>query len=124
MPSLASASVVDIDGLFSLFKGEPGTRKSTAALSYPLPQFWLSFDRKIGSLFLPGKKWGVDFTKVDYEDYATWTPGEQKLKSFRTYCPYKTIVIDSITSVGDTSLSQVKFSKSGRKIGELTERLT
>jgi hypothetical protein len=55
MPTLDN---VRVDSLFSMFKGEPGTRKSTAALSYPTPHFWISTDQKMESLVLPAKRWG------------------------------------------------------------------
>jgi hypothetical protein len=108
-----------IDALFTLMKGEPGTRKSTSALSYPTPQFWLSWDQKMRSMLLPMKNFGINPTDVNYEDYKDWSAAEKKLKSLQTNCNYKTIIADSITSCGDSIMGQAKRLKSGgtRKSG-------
>lgn len=119
MPSLDS---VNLDSLFTMFKGEPGTRKSTCALSYPGKQYWVSTDQKMEAMILPAKRWGV-YGKglIDYDDYTNWDKPRAKLESFQVNCPYKTIVIDSITSIGDAMTSQVKKIKrqdnTGKTIG-------
>ena len=110
---------VQVDALYAMLKGEPGTRKSTCALSFPLPQFWVSTDRKMEALVLPAKRWGVDLKKVDYEDYTDWDKPKAKLKSFQLNCPYKTIIIDSITSIGDNMTGQVKKNKAGKEGGKM-----
>lgn len=109
MPTLAQA--VDPDALLTLMKGEPGTRKSTCALSYPLPQYWISTDRKMGSLALPAKKWGVDLTQIQFDDYTDWDTPRKKLELFETNCKFKTIIVDSITSIGDAMNRQVQKHK-------------
>ena len=114
MPNLGN---VNVNALFVMLKGEPGTRKSTTALSFPTPQFWVSTDRKMEALVLPAKRWGVDLKKVDYEDYTDWDKPKAKLKSFQLNCPYKTIIIDSITSIGDNMTGQVKKNKASSKDG-------
>jgi hypothetical protein len=105
--------------LFYLFKGEPGTRKSTCALSFPIPQYWFSFDKKMGSMLLPMSKFGIKSTDITYDDYIDYTKAEQKLTQLQTNCPYKTIIIDSITSLGDTIMAQtMKYKQGGtRKSG-------
>lgn len=119
MPTL---DIVDLNYLFSMFKGEPGTRKSTQALSYPLPQYWISTDQKMESLKLPAKRWGINMKEVHYDDYTDWTKPEQKLESLKVNCPYKTIIVDSITSMGDAMTSEIRKSKSGggKKIGDIS----
>jgi hypothetical protein len=116
MPNLDSANT---DVLFSMFKGEPGTRKSTSALSYPLPQFWVSTDRKMQALTLPAKRWGVDTKLVDYEDYKDWDSPKRKLETLQVNCKYKTIIIDSVTSIGDNMTGQVKRQKNANKEGKM-----
>jgi hypothetical protein len=107
------------DGLYSLFKGEPGTRKSTQALSYPGPQYWFSWDRKMNGIYLPMKKWGIDPKTITYDDYDDWNKPRTKLESFQLNCPYKTLVFDSITSMADMTLRQTIRMKYGttRKSG-------
>lgn len=107
-------SEANFDVLFSMFKGEPGTRKSTAALSYPTPQYWVSTDQKMEALTLPAKRWGVNMDKdVEYDDYTDWDKPRAYLQKLQLNCPFKTIVVDSITSIGDCMTAQVKKSKTG-----------
>ena len=120
MPTL---EIINYDALITMLKGEPGTWKSSTALTYPLPQYWFSFDRKMQSLALPARKHGIDLKQVNYDDYSTWTmhgPNNTpsalaKLESFKLNCPYKTIIIDSVTSTTDAMLRQVLDSKVGQK---------
>lgn len=100
---------------YSLFKGEPGTRKSTSALTYPKPQYWFSFDKKMKNLLLPMKRWNVDPKEIHFDDYDDWSKASAKLKEFQTNrIPYKTVIIDSITSCADNMLRQVLLAKSGQ----------
>lgn len=118
MPTLDQAG---IDVLFTMLKGEPGTRKSTSALSYPVPQYWISTDQKMEALTLPMKRWGVDPKQIHYDDYTDWDKPRAKIESFQLNCPYKTIIVDSVTSIGDCMTRQVKKSKGkdGKIIGNI-----
>lgn len=116
MPTLDS---VDPSILFAMLKGEPGTRKSTCALSFPTPQYWVSTDQKMESLILPMKRWGVPSRDVHYDDYTDWEKPRAKLEGFRVNCPYKTIIVDSVTSIGDAMTSQVKKFKRSEGGGKL-----
>lgn len=112
-----------MDGLFTMLKGEPGTRKSTTALSYPRKQYWISTDQKMEALQLPAKRWGIKLSEIEYDDYSSWDPILAKLEQLQVNCPFKTIVVDSITSMGDAMTSQVKKLKNrdgeGKKIGNI-----
>lgn len=119
MPTLAD---VDPDALFTMLKGEPGTRKSTCALSYPQPQYWISTDLKMNALMLPAQKWGIDFRRIEFDDYTDWDAPKKKLEQLETTCRFKTIVVDSITSIGDNmnlQISRIK-GKSAYQIGGIT----
>jgi hypothetical protein len=111
MPSMND---IDFNGLYVMLKGEPGTRKSTQALSYPGPQFWFSWDRKMEGIYLPMKKWGIDPSTISYEDYEDWNKPRAKLEQFQLNCPYKTLVFDSITSMADMTLRQTMKLKYGQ----------
>jgi hypothetical protein len=122
MPTLDQASLEN--GLFTLLKGEPGTRKSTQALSYPTPQYWVSTDQKMEAMNLPAKRWGIKFKDIQYDDYTDWDKPRAKLEQLQVNCPFKTIIIDSITSIGDTMTAQVRKNKQregagGKKIGNI-----
>jgi len=114
MPTMDS---VDFDSLYCMFKGEPGTRKSTQALSFPTPQYWFSWDRKMSGIYLPMKKWGVDPKQITFDDYEDWTKPKLKLEQLQSSCPYKTIVLDSITSMADMTLRQTVRLKYGKTRG-------
>lgn len=120
MPSLDS---VKMESLFSMFKGEPGTRKSTAALSYPTPQYWFSMDQKMEAMTLPAKRWGVKLTDIDFDDYVDWDKPRAKMEQLQVNCKYKTIILDSVTSAGDGMTRQVRRAKAqdntGKKIGNI-----
>lgn len=118
MPSLDTLNFND--GIYCLFKGEPGTRKSGAALSFPGPQYWFSYDQKMEALAMPMRAWGLDPKSVDYDDYTDWTKGKKKLEEFQLNCKYKTIVIDSITSLADAINRQtLKIKQGGGETGKL-----
>lgn len=116
---------VSFDALYCMFKGEPGTRKSTQALSFPGPQYWFSWDRKMNGIYLPMKKWGIDPKTIQYDDYDDWTRAKTKLEQLQVNCPFKTIVCDSITSAADMTLRQTMKLKYGqtRKSGAAAGKL-
>lgn len=121
MPNM---STIDPSQLFTMFKGEPGTRKSTAALSFPGPQYWFSFDQKMNALNIPMRNWGVDPESIDFDNYASWEKARLKLTQFQTKPvnakgeKYKTIIIDSITSCADHMLRDVLKIKAGGSTGK------
>lgn len=118
---MGSLNNISLDALFTMLKGEPGLRKSTVALSYPRPQYWFSFDKKMEALALPASKWNIPFSEIDYDDYNDWDKPKKKMESFQLNCKYKTIIVDSITSSGDSMTDQVRKAKksdgSGKTIG-------
>lgn len=122
MPTMENISY---DAMLYMFKGEPGTRKSTQALSFPKPQYWFSWDQKMNSMGLPMTKWGIDSKLITYDDYEDWTTPRRKLEQLKSNCPYKTIVLDSLTSMGDMTLRQTNLLKygttraSGQQAGKL-----
>jgi len=116
MPTLES---VNLDSLITMLKGEPGTRKSTCALSWPTPQYWFSTDRKMQALMLPMKRWGINPKEVQYDDYIDWTKMKNKLEQFQLNCPFRTIIVDSVTSSGDNITGEVKGIKRTKNEGKI-----
>ena len=119
MPTMAE---LKSDVLFCLYKGEPGTRKSTAALSFPTPQYWISTDQKMSSLILPMKYWGIKASDINYDDYTDYSRIRTKLEALQVNCPFKTLIVDSITSVGDVTNRQTIKAKSGTTTKEGAEK--
>ncbi len=107
-------SNINFNALYCLFKGEAGTRKSTQALSFPSPQYWFSWDRKMNGIYLPLKKWGIDPKTISYDDYDDWSKPRTKLEQLQTNCPYKTLIFDSLTSMADMTLRQTVKLKYGK----------
>lgn len=117
MPSLES---VDIEALFTMLKGEPGTRKSTCALSYPGPQYWFSSDQKMEALHMPAKRWGLwGKGHVTYDDYTDYDKMKEKLKQLSVNCPFRTIIVDSVTSLGDNMNRQTIKGKAAKGEGKM-----
>jgi hypothetical protein len=118
-----------IDTPFILLKGEPGLRKSTQALSFAKagPQYWFSFDRKMSGILIPAKKWGIDTSIIEYDDYDDWNKAALKLEQLQMNASkYKGgIILDSVTTMADAALRQTLKLKigtsrsSGAKAGKL-----
>lgn len=106
--------MMDPSVLYCLFKGDPGSRKSTQALTFPTPQFWFSWDRKMSGLMVPMKKWGINPSLIEYEDYKDWTAPRARLEQLQVNCKYKTLIFDSITSMADMTLRQTLDVKRGK----------
>lgn len=103
-----------------LLKGVPGTRKTTQAATFPGPIFWFDIDRKVDkSLILPRLLNVIPKdTEIEYEQYRSWYHIEQKLMQLESSCPYRTVVIDSVTSIGDRiNRATLAKEKGGKKIG-------
>jgi len=94
-------STIDPSVLFCLFRGEPGTRKSSSALSFPKPIYYFDFDGKMEALGLPLRAWSINPKDVQFDSYTDWNSAKKKLELFQLNCSFKTIVIDSITSCAD-----------------------
>lgn len=114
MPTLDQTT---ISTLFTMLKGEPGTRKSTQALSYPSPQYWISTDQKMEALTLPMKRWGINGKDISYDDYVDWSKPKAKLEQFQVNCPFRTIIVDSITSIADNMNRETRKIKNQPKRG-------
>jgi AAA domain len=111
MPTMQE--IEDLEILFTMFKGEPGTRKSTQALSYPKPQYWASFDQKMDALILPMKYWGIKAADIHFDDFTSYNPFRDKLTQFQLACPFKTLIVDSVTTVADATNRQTIKAKAG-----------
>lgn len=117
MPTLKD---IDPELMFVMMKGEPGLRKSTQALSFPGPQYWFSWDRKMSGILIPFKKWNLPADHITYDDYDDWSKASKKLESFQATCPYDTLVFDSLTSMADMTLRQtISKEKGGKTIANI-----
>jgi hypothetical protein len=60
------------------------------------------------------RAWGIDPKQINYDDYDDWNRAKMKLEQLSINCPYKTIVVDSVTSCADMSIRQVLKIKTGK----------
>lgn len=102
---------IDPSVQYTLLKGDPGTTKSSQALTYPKPQYWFPFDGKMQSLARAMKAHNIKGSDIHYDPYDTFGPALKKLEQFKLSCDYKTIVIDSITSGSDLALRDIRKNK-------------
>lgn len=81
-------------GIFALFKGESGAGKSVGALSFP-NTYVFDFDKKMPTIakkHFPG-------AAIDYDRFEDIFEVAAKIKEFEEYCPYETLIFDSVTSL-------------------------
>lgn len=110
---MATLDALDPSVVYALFKGIPGTRKSTQALTFPMPQYWASADKKMNALIKPARAWGIDMKQIEYDDLQDYAVLQKKLESLQVTCKYKTLIFDSITSIGDVTNRQTIKAKAG-----------
>lgn len=104
-------------GLFGLFKGESGTGKSTAALSWP-GLYVFDFDKK-----MPGvAKKHYPRKEIHYDTFDYFEEVVQKLKEFHEYCPYETLLADSFTFLCSLTMNSVARVK-GDSVPEMLQRV-
>lgn len=105
----------DKKGLFALFKGESGSGKTVAALSFPKP-YVFDFDRKmpaISNKHFPGKE-------VHWDTFENIFKVADKLAEFMQFgCPYDTLIFDSITSLSTLVLNTVGQQKGENPVNVL-----
>ena len=105
----------------ALFTGEPGTRKTTAASSFPGRIYMLDIDKKGHAMYLPHSL-GLINSEVEYEPFDSWFKIQDKLNSLQTNCPYDTVIFDSVTAAGDVINRSTMKAKSanGKKIAGIS----
>lgn len=103
-------------GLLAIFKGDSGTGKSVAALSFP-NSYTFDFDRKMPSIaqkHFPDKECHWD----TFEDIFQI---DEQLKEFNNHCPYETLIVDSITGLVNICVDSVGQVK-GESVTEILSR--
>lgn len=101
---------------FALFKGDPGTAKSPAAVSWPDP-YIIDLDGRIASVasYWRGKK------KVKYDTIINNYPLLcNKIEGLLSYNPYGTVILDSITTLA-RSLATLIFESRGSGVQRKSE---
>lgn len=110
------------DFLKVLQTGEPSVGKSSAMITYPRPIFVFDFEQRMRSVIPYANKLGIPLSEIEVETFTDWNSAIQKLRGWRTNCPFKSIGFDSFTSMADTILAQVINIK-GMEKGSQTKRI-
>lgn len=94
------------DGFLGLFKGDSGTGKSVAGLSFP-NLYVFDFDRK-----MPGiAKKHFPRKEIHYDTFDDIFQVSSKLNEFQEDCPYETLLVDSFTSLANLTIESVGMVK-------------
>lgn len=118
LEQIMSEDFVDKNFVKVVLASKPGRAKSTAGMSFPLPQKLYLFD---GEAKIPGPllylaKMGVDLSQIHItipKDWNNnWISFDQQLQEFkRSPNPYKSFGFDSLTSVADNLMG---FTAAGK----------
>lgn len=92
----------------SLFVGDSGTGKSIAAAYYPGPLYFASCDGRMGSV----AEWHRGRKDIQFDIFTEFESLNDKVDSFESNCPYKTVILDPITNLSDF-LMRYSFSLRG-----------
>ena len=102
---------MDLDRFMGLFKGPPGSGKSIAALSFPKPLYLFDLDGRVKSPRNFYSDAPEVLAGVEYDGYTDYVKFAKKLESFQYTNPYKTIVIDGLTTLAKLILRFLLKSK-------------
>ena len=91
--NLSDLNVAERAKMF-LFKGGPAVGKSPAAASFPGPIYFFDFDRRISSV----KKMFPHRNDIYYDVFTFFKEYAKTFDSLLDNCPYKTVVIDTMTN--------------------------
>jgi hypothetical protein len=94
------------DRVFALFKGDPKTGKSIAAHSFFFgePVYTFDLDARMESVKDYYQRVVGKLPNVTFDRFSTFFEIHAKLEELRANCPYKLIIMDSITSLAMKSL--------------------
>jgi len=107
------------ESLMCLFKGEPKTGKKYAWASFPEPIYCLDTDGRMASIISNPK---LNKRDIEYDTFTDYGSYYEKLESLQEYCPYKTVVGHSVTSLARLIQDWLFANRGkGKEFAELTE---
>ncbi len=88
------------------FNGKPGSGKTIAACSFPDPIYVFDCDGRMKPVKKYFKDRGVE-KNINFDTYTgqDFIRFRDKLVGLQDYCPYKTVICDSVTSIGTMILN-------------------
>ena len=109
----------EAEGIMFLFKGEPGTGKTTAIGSFPEPILVLAWD---GLDKMRVLKRRYPTKHIEVEAFTTFLPFFNRLEELQERCDFRTVAIDSLTFLVDGILRTMvdtrgaRYDKAGRRV--------
>ena len=118
MPQKTSDLKFGFDRIKALFVGPSGTGKSIAAVTFPKPLYIMDIDTRIRSVrhfFNNRPEVLKDVVHDTFPTFAHFVDAFERLERYavKSEMPYKTILIDSITSLSQSSLRHGLTEKAG-----------
>jgi hypothetical protein len=101
----------EAEGIMFLFKGEPGTGKTTAIGSFPEPIWIAAWD---GLHKMRVLKRRYPDKHIEVEEFATFLPFFNRLEQLQERCDFRTVAIDSVTLLVDGILRTMLNTRGGR----------
>jgi len=114
--------------IFALFVGRSGDGKTVAADGFPGKVLDLDFDFRFRGVANAGRLGLLELKNIDYEQFnprGGWDPVDQRLTALDMLrlsggmFPYKTITVNSITSLTRLFVNASHKLQGGRKLGSL-----
>jgi len=84
----------------ALIRGKPKSGKTILEASFPGPIYIFDFDQRVApiTLYYPDRD-DIEYDTYHYKNFDSFL---EKLNAIQRFCPYKTVIVDSLTSLGDT----------------------
>jgi|TARA_Y100000310_G_C20703439_1_gene832232 hypothetical protein len=111
-----ASNVPLLDRFFGLFTGDPGTGKSMAAQTFPRPIYLFDIDGRIKSSVNHFRADPELLADIDFDQFRSFEKFCVKLEALENRCPYKTVIIDSITTLAQLIFRDVLRQKGGGHI--------
>ena len=107
-----TSDLIPGDRLKMLFTGAPGTGKTTAIGSFPGPMKIFDFDHRL----LPIQRFYPERTDIEYDQFdgRNFHKFKKDFEDLQNSCPYATVVIDSMTFLGDALIDYMVGLRGGK----------
>ena len=117
MPTLDS---VETKYIKAILQGPPGRGKTIAGASFPKPMYIFDFEQRLSSVKNYYKDKGGT-NGISFDTYTNFQQIIDKMKLWKSSCPFASIGFDSLTSLGDLIISELIVGKGGvKKVGTIT----
>lgn len=110
--NLADYNIGGDDPQSCLFVGDSGAGKSIAAAYWPKPLYMGNCDGRIGAV----AEWHRGEKRIDFDIFTNFMDLRNKVKSFESDCPYKTVVVPDPITMTSEFLMKYSFGLKGKTV--------